>query len=67
LLFLGLLAGFALLVVLVILLLRARLPAPIVAYALSYEALALLSGALAPPPAFHLHGVPIGHGARVRG
>ncbi len=47
-LFLGLMAGFILLIVLVILLLRARLPAPIVAYALSYEALALLSGALAP-------------------
>jgi len=35
LLFLGLMAGFALLIVLVILLLRARLPTPIVAYALS--------------------------------
>jgi len=59
LLFLGLLAGFALLVVLVILLLRARLPAPIVAYALSYEALALLSGALAPRPRFIFTAFPL--------
>jgi hypothetical protein len=59
LLFLGLMAGFALLVVLVILLLRARLPAPIVAYALSYEALALLSGALAPRPRFIFTAFPL--------
>jgi hypothetical protein len=59
LLFLGLMAGFALLIVLVILLLRARLPAPIVAYALSYEALALLSGALAPRPRFIFTAFPL--------
>jgi hypothetical protein len=59
LLFLGLMAGFVLLIVLVILLLRARLPAPIVAYALSYEALALLSGALAPRPRFILTAFPL--------
>jgi hypothetical protein len=52
-------AGFALLIVLVILLLRARLPAPIVAYALSYEALALLSGALAPRPRFIFTAFPL--------
>jgi hypothetical protein len=59
LLFLGLMAGFALLIVLVILLLRSRLPAPIVAYALSYEALALLSGALAPRPRFIFAAFPL--------
>jgi Mannosyltransferase (PIG-V) len=59
LLFLGLMAGFALLIVLVLLLLRARLPAPIVAYALSYEALALLSGALAPRPRFIFTAFPL--------
>jgi hypothetical protein len=59
LLFLGLMAGFALLIVLVILLLRACLPAPIVAYALSYEALALLSGALAPRPRFIFTAFPL--------
>jgi hypothetical protein len=48
----GLFVGLCVLALLVVILLRARLPAPIVAYALSYEALALLTQALAPRPRF---------------
>jgi hypothetical protein len=55
----GLAAGFVLLVVLVVLMVRAHLPPAVVAYALAGEALALLSGALAVRPRFLLAAFPL--------
>jgi hypothetical protein len=55
----GLIAGFLLLSILIFILLRARLPVAVVSYALAYEALALLSQALAPRPRFMLAAFPL--------
>jgi hypothetical protein len=55
----GLVVGCLVLIALVILMFRAHLPPPVIAYALAYEALALLTGALAPRPRFLLAAFPL--------
>jgi hypothetical protein len=55
----GLMVGFSLLFVLVFLLLRARLPAAVASYAISYELMALLSQAHAPRPRFIFAAFPL--------
>ena len=55
----GLLVGLAFLAILVVLLFRARLPTPALAYALAYEGLAMVAQVLAPRPRLVLAAFPL--------
>jgi hypothetical protein len=58
-LFIALVVGSLVLIAMVVLMFQTRLPAPVISYALAYEGLSLLTGALAARPRFILAAFPL--------